>query len=294
MPGDTSRPCPGCLSPKGRVIGEARGFTLRSCAFCRTTFVSALPEPGSATDYSGYYDAGNLTVPPVVGGRLAKTVASFEDRRDLNRWLDVGCGAGTLVEIAAGRGWEATGTEVSEAPVRLLRERGFDVLHGELIDLDLPQGGFDVVSMIEVVEHLAEPDKMLEEVARLLRPGGALYLTTPNARGASARILGMRWSVLAPPEHLQLFSLSGIRTALVRCGLVVVKTRTHAVNPAELVRALRSSEVSGGERVESGYRLNAALSSTPLGELVRGVSNAVLSTTRLGDSIKVVAERPGS
>jgi SAM-dependent methyltransferase len=293
MPASDVRPCPACLGRDARGAGTAGGFRIRRCRRCQTLFTDRLPTADEGTDYAAYYHPGNLDVPAFVRERLGGIASSFDDSRRTGRWLDVGCGAGALLAAARDRGWDVTGTEVAEGGARAVRERGFDVRTGELDQLGLPEGAFDVVSIIEVIEHVPEPRSLLAAASVLLRRGGVLYLTTPNGRGLSARLLGTRWSVVSPPEHLQLFSRAGMRLALAGAGLRIREMRTHAVNPNELLRAVRvrqSGAVGGDERVASGYRLNAALSQSRSGAFLKSAANAVLSVTRLGDSLKVVAE----
>jgi SAM-dependent methyltransferase len=186
------------------------------------------------------------------------------------------------------------GTEIAAGAVDAGQAMGLDIRGGELDELALPDSGFDVVSMIEVVEHVPDPNALLASARRLLRPGGMLYLTTPNGRGISARVLGVRWSVLSPPEHLQLFSIRGLRIVLERAGLVVRKVQAHGVNPGELLRGLRAGDgrVIPGGRVDTSYRLNESLSASRAGAAFKAAANAALNASRLGDSLKVLAERP--
>ena len=299
MPDAEVRPCPACGSGDSRTVGEAGEFSMQSCHSCGTVFTARLPTAAESTNYALYYHDANLEVPPFVRRRLAQLVSAFDADRRLNRWLDVGCGAGTLMEAARGRGWEVTGTEVAERAAAAMRDKGFDVRSGELEQLDLPEASFDVVSSMEVVEHVPDVNALLGESRRLLRPGGALYLTTPHGRGISARLLGMGWSVVDPPEHLQLLSTPGLRAALAHSGLAVRSLRTEAVNPTELLRSMRQRgrgtpprAMRPGARVESAYRLNESLSSNRAGAAAKRAANAVLSATRLGDTLKLVAERP--
>jgi SAM-dependent methyltransferase len=289
-----TRSCPGCRAKVSRPVGTCDGFRIESCRGCRTLFTAELPAISEATDYASYYHEGNLEIPGFVHERLGELVESFAAHRRRNRWLDVGFGAGALMEAASARGWEVVGTEVSSRAVEAMDGRGFDVRLGELADADLPPGAFDVVSLVEVVEHVPDPDSILEATRPLLRPGGVVYITTPHSRGASARLLGTRWSVVAPPEHLQIFSLRGLRTALGRAGLEPRSVHTHAVNPQELIHALRgpARSTTGGHRVEASYRLNESLSARRSGALAKRAVNAVLDVSRLGDSIKLVAGRP--
>jgi SAM-dependent methyltransferase len=277
------------------MIGTARGFAMQRCSGCRTIYTDHLPAGTEAKDYENWeYYSGGLDVPDFVLERLKHIASGFDSyRSELNTWLDVGCGAGTLMRAAGTLGWRVIGTEVAPAAAEAVRSAGLDVRVGELGALPLEPAGFDVVSLVEVVEHVPDPAALLTEAARLVRPGGAVYLTTPHARGISARLLGTRWSVVAPPEHLQLFSASGITAVLRGAGLEVRSLRTHAVNPYELMRAVRPRAGAAPFRTtETSYRLNEALSSNRTGSVAKGVANAVLSTLSLGDSLKVVAVRP--
>jgi SAM-dependent methyltransferase len=295
--GDDIRPCPACLGSRSRELGVANGFPVRSCAACRTIFTARLPEEDDAEDYGSYYHEGNLEVPDFVRRRLEEIVSGFDRHRRLNSWLDVGCGAGTLLHAVAARGWDGIGTEIASVAVDKLRSEGLDVRRGELGELDLPPGGFDVVSMIEVLEHVPFPDALLESCRTLVRPGGALYITTPHARGLSGRLLGARWQVVGPPEHLQLYSTRGLRTAVTRAGFSRGSVETHGVNPKALRDALlpsRDGAEPGESPVSSAYRLNEALSSSRRGVLAKRAANGILDATRLGDNLKLVADRaPG-
>jgi SAM-dependent methyltransferase len=289
------RPCPGCRSQVSSALGEVGGFSIQACRECRTLFTDHVALADEAEDYTRYYHAGNLSVPPFIHRRLDEVVSSFAHYRQLGRWLDVGFGAGALMQAAAAGGWSVVGTEVAPAAAEAMRAEGFEVHVGELNHLPLPEAAFDVVSMVEVVEHVPDPDALLAAVSKLVRHDGALYITTPHARGASCRLLRTRWSAVSPPEHLQLFSVTGLGSALRRTGFRIQQVRTHAVNLHELFEALRAGHqsFSGGDRVETSYRLNESLMSSGAGRRAKRLANGLLNASRLGDSIKAVAERPG-
>jgi len=292
-----SRPCPGCRGSAGQTLGSVNGYDMRACAACRTLFTAQLPVAEEAKDYEDFYaQARDVPVPEFVLGRLEEIVDGFERYRQGNRWLDIGCGAGMLLRAAANRHWDITGTEVAPAAAEPLRSQGFNVLVGETHELDLPPGHFDLVSLVEVVEHVHDPAAVLSDAARFLRPGGALYVTTPHGRGISARLLRLRWGAIAPPEHLQLFSIGGLRSALVSTGLQPHSISTTAVNPYEIVAAIRSGRAreGTGSGTEATYQLNEALSTKRTGVVLKRAVNGVLTATRLGDTLKVTAQRPGA
>lgn len=249
-----------------------------------------------AEDYAAYYDEGNLAVPRFVRDRLDEIVGELGTRRKTNRWLDIGCGAGALVDAASRAGWTAQGTEIAPRAVEAAVAQGLDVALGDVLELDLPANTFDVITLVEVLEHVDDPQALLARICGLLRPGGLLYLTTPHGEGLSARLLRAHWSIVSPPEHLQLFSLSGLRTLVAAAGLRERRVRLESINPHELIGALpgrRAARVTtGDERVATSYALNAALMNRRAGVVLKAVVNAGLSRSRLGDSVKYQAVRP--
>jgi SAM-dependent methyltransferase len=266
------------------------------CRACSTLYVAELPGAGAAEDYDSYYGEENLAVPEFIERRLDEIVAGFEPYRRGGRVLDVGCGAGTFLRAALRGGWEALGVEVSKPAAEFNREAGFDVFDGELAEARYPEGHFDVVIASEVLEHVAEPREMLREILRVTRPGGLLWATTPNGRGFSARSLGLGWSAVSPPEHLHLFSRGAVRALLEEVGFARARVVTEGFNPFEVVRALRhgpapSAHAGGAARVQSGYELNAFLNEGGARRALKGFANGVLRLCRLGDSLKIRAEK---
>ena len=129
-----TRACPACEGREGETLGRKDDHEIVRCCECRSLYAATAPAY-AAGDYVGYYHEGNLEVPPVVHRRLAQIVAGLERFRDTNRWLDVGCGAGALLDAASAAGWDVAGTEVAPAAVQQLASRGRTVFAGDLEDL---------------------------------------------------------------------------------------------------------------------------------------------------------------
>jgi 2-polyprenyl-3-methyl-5-hydroxy-6-metoxy-1,4-benzoquinol methylase len=122
------------------------------------------------------------------------------------RALDVGCATGALLASLREQGWEPQGVEVSAELARYGAERhGLPIAASTLEEAAFPSSSFDLVHASHLVEHLNDPAAFLGEVARLLAPGGIVVLTTPNADGFQARLLGAQWRS-AIYDHLYLFS----------------------------------------------------------------------------------------
>jgi SAM-dependent methyltransferase len=104
---------------------------------------------------------------------------SGSDRRKI---LDVGCGTGTMLTYLAAYG-KAQGIDVDEEAIRYCRERGLvDVRLGAAEQLPFDDGSFDLVTALDVVEHLDDDLAAIREVARVLRPGGRVLMTVPAHR----------------------------------------------------------------------------------------------------------------
>lgn len=132
--------------------------------------------------------------------------------------LDLGCWVGFLLAEARERGWETVGIEPSQFASAYARDRlGLDVRTENLFAADLPEARFSAVALGDVIEHLPRPDEALDRIAKLLAPGGVLYMALPNAGSRLAKATGARWwSVI--PTHVQYFTRQSLFTLLRRCG----------------------------------------------------------------------------
>jgi SAM-dependent methyltransferase len=227
-------PCPICgsdTSELGAVDGKflVRRFLLRRCPSCRFSFV-ADPATDFAQIYTRDYYAGKGADPLVdyieEMEHFSTTVRHYEWRGILTavqslvpvsgetRWLDFGCGTGGLIRYCRGQSdCRPVGYEDGEAR-SLLRDYGIPTIEPE--ELDASQQSFDVVTAIEVLEHLTNPLAALERIRRLLRPGGLLFYTTGNAQPFRDRLL--EWRYVIPEIHVSFFEPETLVIALEKTG----------------------------------------------------------------------------
>src|SRR5215208_4013361 len=291
------RACAACGSSDAQPLGVKNELEIVSCLRCSTVYTPYSPWYSSEYYYDSYYPEASLSPPAFIQTRLEEITAEFAPYRETNRLLDLGCGAGNLLLAARKNGWEAQGLDVSPGSVKHVRELGFEVFQGELQRAQFPAQHFDVITAAEIIEHLSEPRLLLEEVARVLRPGGLFWSTTPNARGVSARVLGLKWRCIWPPEHLQLFSAGGLKLLMREAGFREIRVRTTGGNPIEIFHAMgRRKDAPKArdqhfDRVLTGYQLNESLMSSRPRRALKDILNGVLNVSRLGDSLKVFATR---
>lgn len=179
-------------------------------------------------DTFGYAD-DYLADRPFIEAKFDRVLAHVERFVTPGRLLDVGAGPGFMVNAAQRRGWDAIGIDVNAWASQYARsELGLDVRVGELTDDSFVGESFDAITMMDLVEHVPEPDALLAQARRLVRPGGALAILTPDAGSPVSRALGRRWpEVSKPGEHMVLFSIDGLTHALARHGFVA--TGWHSV-----------------------------------------------------------------
>jgi SAM-dependent methyltransferase len=224
-------------------------FPLADCADCGLRFLSVQPAPESlAALYSPEYFESDYRCGRASAGSFEEAAFVDEDRglldafeklRPPGRLLDVGCASGWLLRHAAARGWKARGVEFSEAAATFARARGLDVFHGDLPAARFPESSFDLVYMGDVLEHVPDCRATLAEVARVLAPGGHLYLRGPVTTHSLGRSLALFAFGLAgraivlrePPYHLWEFTPGPLRRLLRAAGLEVVTMTQTKIPP---------------------------------------------------------------
>ena len=188
--------------------------------------------PSAAELDSGYSEAASEDYEQEAAGQRAtarRELERIERHVARGRLADLGTWLGYLPEEAQRRGWDAVGVEPSAWATQRARERGVNVLLGPLLDAGLPEGAYSAVTMGDVIEHLPRPGEALDRIARLLRPGGVVYMSLPDAGSRLARLMGARWwSVI--PTHVQYFTRDSMAMLLRRHGFdpLVVRTAPKA------------------------------------------------------------------
>jgi len=161
---------------------------------------------------------------------FAKLLAELESvSNGKGRLLDVGAGEGTLLKVAAERGWEVEGTELSSAMVNRIRDDlGFTIHQGVLEDISLPAASFDAIVLNHVLEHTKSPRTTLEKIARLLRPNGVVRIEVPNIASLSSKLkthqslMGLKkdpWKHYSTGHHFWFFTPPTLAKTLEVAGL---------------------------------------------------------------------------
>jgi len=150
-------------------------------------------------------------------GRLEKVLGQVPEATGRSL-VDVGAATGFFLDVARERGWQVNGVEASQWAADRARGRGHRV-ESQLADYTDP---VTAVSLFQVLEHVPDPQALLQQAAALLESDGAVICETWDVGSRTARLAGRRWQQLSPPSVLWLFSRDAMARMAERAGLELV------------------------------------------------------------------------
>ncbi|MDH4127769.1 MAG: class I SAM-dependent methyltransferase [Spirochaetota bacterium] len=134
------------------------------------------------------------------------------------RFLDIGCATGLLLNYVREKGWDTHGVEICKQSVHYARSNfNLNILDKPLEECKFRDNYFQVIHFAHLIEHVPNPNRLLNEVYRILQPGGYVIVTTPNTDGLFAKIYKDKWR-LAIQDHLFLFSKKNLKLLLEKVG----------------------------------------------------------------------------
>ena len=298
-----------CGNQDGAPVGVGEDFEYRTsdqtflavrCPTCGLVYLDPRPT-GSELDriYPDSYHA--FAFDEEQFGLVHKVRSRLEARRLLRagrglpanaRILDVGCGDGFHLDLLrryGPAGWRLQGVDIDLRAVEAARRRGLDVECSTIEDASIEPGSIDLALCIQTVEHVADPVVLLQAIARVLRPGGRLYLITDNTGSPDFAIAkGRHWGGYHFPRHWNLFNKASIRRLAARSSLGVERlgTTTSPVNWTYSVRNLLDDWGAPRWLVER-FSLKAA-ASLAFFTLIDGALNIV----GRGALLRVILRRP--
>lgn len=225
---------PATISPNG--VPDVRAFRCTSadygqhpqivqCRFCG--YVYANPRWPADQLLDAYGSVEDETYVAERQGRLLtfrKHLHALEKHTgpaQSRRLLDVGAYIGVFVEVARAAGWDACGVEPSEWAVKEAQARGLPIIHGTQHAPELADQSFDVITMWDVIEHVADPTAELTHAYQMLKPGGVIAVHTMDIDSLTARLMGPRWPWLME-MHIHYFSRHTLAEMLQKCGFEII------------------------------------------------------------------------
>jgi 2-polyprenyl-3-methyl-5-hydroxy-6-metoxy-1,4-benzoquinol methylase len=210
-------------------LGEYNAYR---CEKCEIIFQSPFP-PAAAFDslypenYYAHTENGKIPFLTSLLERLVKSkkrkawtkylfpyLSSLQNAGSI---LEIGCGKGLLLDAIKRCGKETSAFEPDANAKKILIKHGHQVY--ERLE-DCASESYDLVAMFQVFEHIEQPQKLIQEIKRILRPGGIFIGETPNSASSFAK-WGNAWRALEFPRHLILHSPKSIKNLLEKDGFDV-------------------------------------------------------------------------
>lgn len=218
--------CPVCRSVDCCPISVRKAFGLTRCQNCGLVFRCPMPNPDevAALYADGYHAVWHDCETAAAVRRMKRLTGDYylgliKRHRSSGVLLDIGCAHGAMLDSARDSGFEVCGVELAPEALREARRRGHRVFDQPLEALDLGERRFDVISLIDVVEHLPSPTDYFRRLNRLISPGGIVLVVTPNVGSWVAKVMGAKWPHYEK-EHLCYYQPSSITCLLQESGFV--------------------------------------------------------------------------
>ncbi len=281
-----------CNHPRERVSPlfattdyiTGKHFAVGYCNSCNFYVTTPVPTGHEIESYypKSYYGSGRRfagVIEWLLDHLYSYRPRQIEQKQKPGKVLDIGCGRGLLLNKLRQRGWDPYGTELSEDAAAYAR----DVLHlpvttRPLDELSFADNEFDLVIIWHVLEHVTSPLSLLDEVARILKPGGYLLVAVPNFGSWEARWAGKSWFHLDVPRHLTHFTPRTLRPALKRAGLRPVSTNFFSIE-YDFFSFVQTVQNKLGFRHNLLYNLLRTRSARLLDQHDKSKSAAVLEAT---------------
>ncbi|KAB8139580.1 class I SAM-dependent methyltransferase [Chloroflexia bacterium SDU3-3] len=222
--------CPVCDSTHVSQKYHKFSLTMYQCRRCTVIFTSPQPKQ---EDILGRYSKNwfeqeylpsygiNPETPNLepLSARFSSEIKPLELFYQSGNILDIGAGAGLFLSQAKKHNWKVHGVEISSyGPAYAKKHFDIDIFQGDLFDSEFPDDYFDVVILQDTIEHVPDPLRIMQEINRILRIGGAVIISTPNFDSISRKIFQKHWSLISPSEHLFLFNMKSMLYLLRKTG----------------------------------------------------------------------------
>lgn len=226
-------------------------FTVFLCRRCRLVYLNPRPsfeefERIYPSNYHAFeFSESEFGFVFKVRRRLeAKRVLSWcAGLADDARIVDIGCGDGFHLELLRDFGrqtWTLEGVDADARAALMAEKKGLKVHCGLLENLNLTEASYDLAIMIQTIEHVAHPAKLLRDVRRILKPGGRVVIVTDNTDSLDFKLFKNRyWGGYHFPRHWNLFSPAAIRRLAAKTDLEI-ETQTTQVSPVNWTYSVRN------------------------------------------------------
>lgn len=282
--------CTLCGSNRLKLLPDYSKAYLCKCAKCSFVFTKRVPVDAELQSHYSRYPR-SFDISPITIKRYNELLDFFEKYRKQNRIMDIGSGNCLFLMEAKKRGWQVFGSDFEKNAIAIGEQNGIIMKQGQLDANWFEKDFFDVITSFETIEHINNPNHMIQQIKLMLRKGGVVYLTTPNFNSIERYFLNADYNVIEYPEHLSYFSKSTMHKLLTHHSFEKVNLQTTGISITRLktswqrkankpVTELYTSNVNTDEKIRN------TIESNTFAQLSKRLVNSLLTFAGAGNSIK--------
>jgi len=238
--------CDLCNSENHSLLFKKDGYNILRCDNCELVFTQQSISFSGESIYTENYFQGRIkdgyadykSSEEVLKKQFKKIFQQIEKEVNykFGKLLEVGCAYGYFLDIASQK-FKTLGIEISKYATDLCKERNLNVLCGSISsDILKDKDGFDVIVMLDVIEHLNSPSDTLDILCGKLENDGIIYIQTGDIDSLLSKVMRKRWRLLTPPQHLYFFSKKTLIKLLKSKGLNIISIkRDSKIVPVGLI-----------------------------------------------------------
>jgi 2-polyprenyl-3-methyl-5-hydroxy-6-metoxy-1,4-benzoquinol methylase len=223
------RACPVCDADVPEKMFDKSGGTYTRCGECTMVYLNPAFTQEALNTYYRNLDTGQAEI--VAREQAFYTeiyglgLSVLSEVRPGGHILDIGCSAGAFLDLCRERGWTTYGIELGAIEAEMCRQKGHTLFSQDVRELGLG-AKFDAVTMWDVFEHIPDGKSQLLSIARLLKPGGVVFLQIPNSGGLAPRIMHEACRMFDGVEHVNLYNPDTVVRVAAATGFEVVRIKT--------------------------------------------------------------------
>lgn len=297
--------CPNCGSADKKAFVEVPdrhygikgSFTYSECGSCSLIFLDPMPTDSELMAFypeDSYYSYNvEFAAEDPWWKELIRKILFLNYRTKdpafstPGRMLDIGCGNGWFIYTMRQKGWDVRGVEPSKAGAEAGRISGkLDIHHGDLLTANYPSDYFDYVRSNHSFEHIPNPNEILDEIYRILKPGGKAFIGVPNINSVNGRVFGPYWYYLGAPVHTFNYSDKTLPQLLKRHRFRNIHVKYNS-NYSGILGSIQIKRNEGtSKKSNEGFIVNFF----PF-KVLAGFFSKLFNISRQGDCIEVIFQK---